>query len=331
MNVYALNRPKKISGWYTFPNTVLTHMEFDGCSNTLKGVCTQAPSLEQCLKISRDAGYFVQKNGEKNGICVPLTEKETSFHHVYNRLRDQSYYPNLKNTKVTFFIREKYVYPPKMANTLFYEDIFTLKNIETDKTLNFITELSFQRDEGTPLQFIPENISHVLSQKYVTVKNGDVLSLNIPKTSYIMNLEKNPKMVSEASVDNLPDSNFSIFAENARQGDDLNYSQKFYFVKGENLLIFSNGTLSLAPLSQKVHTNHLFSLVPKIKVHYCSRGDCLPIDLEMCEYRGGEAFYKNVRVTRNPACWGLCEEKNIFPLLFFAIVLAIFIIFFLKK
>jgi hypothetical protein len=346
------NKPKLYKDWYVFPNTTLTNINLDDCNDTIRGVCLQTENLAQCIDICQndqqnlcDQGYFIQ--AFDRNYCLPLRNYLVGKTYPYYRLRNKNIYPQLKNLSSTVFVNKKYSFPPNNANAIFYGDNFVLRNIGSDKIVgvsssNIIgSEVVFSKDYPLFLQFLPLQITRSDVENYVLVLNNDNVSINIPRTSFLLRPKnESVQWTTRASTVNTKNNTFIITSPGKNNSSPLNYGDKFFFSAQNGLLSYDNDSERFVfvnrPYSDTLDTdNVLFELLPKVEVYYCQNGECKKVSLQETVMNGEKAMYADRPVYRNPNCWELCHETKKFwkrsklwiLLLFFSIVLICFGIF----
>lgn len=337
------------SSWTIFPNTILSHLEFLDCDDTIDGICHSTKNLSECINLCKNdkigscrTGYFIEMdNGDT--ICAPLREYEKEQTNPYYRLRDKSIYPVLNKAKT--FVFSNYTYPPGLTNSLFYLDNFVLKNINTGMYVGInenSLEIEFTMTSPSHFRFLEQQIKQASVENYIYIRNGDNVVLNIPSTSLILsrNVNKNTlDITTGVDLTNNEDNVLSIFAVDKKNGDILNYEDKFYFMYKNQVVEYNVEAKALntinVDINDAIHSgyNVLFSLTPKIQVYYCdNNNNCSPIPLEETDRVNTTATYKGQTVHRSSRCWNQCAKKNRSEkvLILLIIIFLLFIVFLFK-
>jgi len=317
MSVYKIDKPHIYNDkWYIFPNTTLTNIDMADCNDTIDGICKHTDTIEECIQLCENdvnkrckSGYFLETPDNKN-ICVPLTSYPIGKAYPYYRWRHKDFYPEFKNIKSTSFILTSIPYPSNVANSIFYHDSMKMRNVETGLYINKDSKGNaiFTKQNNFPVKFLPLEITRSLLEKYIQVKNGDNIVINIPQTAYVLRQE-GVWLLNETVVKN-PSNTFMIHAiDNNVIGRDLNYTEKFYFMAGDRFLNYNQelNQLELVPTRLK---SSIFEFIPQVEVYYCDGSECKSMELADANVDGSSASYKGQIVERNPACFGMCSEKK---------------------
>lgn len=334
MSVYKLPKPWVYNDkWFIFPNTTLSNLNLNDCNDTVDGICRHTNNMDECISICEndpeklcDGGYFI-KTPDKRNFCVPLRNYQDGDTNPYYRLRNDSYYPQLRNVDSTFFISKQYSYPPDRANTLFFNDHFILRSVGTGKWLGVEDEnttsetVIFTKKTPLHVQLLPIKITRSYVENYVSVKNGYHVAINIPHTAFILRkteLGNEVKWLMRASTVNVPNNTFQIYSYNPNKKDNdvLDYSEKFYFTYFGGVMHYSEESKRLEITNKNLKDallddlHVLFELIPKVEVHYCDDKKCRSIDLSLTQRKGVKARYKGSMVSRSPECWSMCGSNS---------------------
>jgi len=326
------------SNFAVFKNTVLSDLNLTSCMNTIKGVCEPTNNLQECIDLCKNskispckAGYYIEKGNQK--ICAPLFHHRNKSNIPYYRFRSPDIYPELKGAKAYVFTDlNEYPFPPDKPNSMFYKDRFILKNKESGLHLGINTsgDLSQEnilkdfKDEKEDehihvLQFLSSEIARDKLEKYVLIRSGSLVVLNIPNTGFILE-NKDPTDGTELVWNiNLSSTNLSAFTIISLsnkgtpnpEGTVLNYDDDFILQAKEGYLQYDSENKKIV-LGKTFGTNCIFSCLPQIQVYYCDdNSGCSPIELEKCERKGFSASYQKKEVSRSPMCWNMClgEQK----------------------
>ena len=326
MSQYIFGQPYTYKDWYIFPDTTLDNLKLDDCPSSVTGKCENVKTVEECIQICHDnqpcfAGYFIETPDRKN-ICVPI-RKISGGPSIgpYYRLRNQNIYPELKNVKSSVFTSQIYKFPPDRANNIFYTDNFVLTNISTNKSIGF------SKDEGQNsigdlltdnpiyIQYLPKNIARTYTSRYLMVKNGDEIIINVPNTAYT--LKDYNKLISwNMNISTVENSQniFQVFSAdiNKKLGDFLDYQDILYLKRNGNFVIYDHNLEILRPTTDNLseNTDAYFKPTPKVQIYYCEQNECKTAILEETDMYQEKATYKGSRVSRNPSCWGTCGKRS---------------------
>ena len=250
--------------WYIFSDTVLSELENSGCESTVYGYCPDVSSLEDCVKICENNecmfGWYIEKNGKK--ICGPLVTHPEKEIRPYHRMRNKNAYSDLENIKAyTFTNKEMAPFPPNKPNQIYYMDHFVIKNINSgmmialDKEQTLNPEVVFSENNPVYVQLLSGSVIRDKLESSITVKNGDDVIINIPKSSMILRKRNNDNHISwvlRANSNNSSSDTFKIFGLNKKLGETLNYQDEIYFVYQTFPLIFEEGEKALHVSNESV-------------------------------------------------------------------------------
>lgn len=335
MNSSHITRPYKHKDWLLWENTVFDFIGESDCDDTVGGFCITNKTVKECIEECKDgcaAGYQIQFSDGKS-ICVPIyTDLYPSLNPVY-RLKRQSFYPQLNNTKVTSYINSSvFQFPPDSANAVFYRDILTLQNKNAKYSLSGennkpSSESLIYMSDKNPLniQIIPYNSVSSNLDKYKTVKFGDYIILTVPGTTLVLQQSVNyPSMVEWIITNDLSNDNdtitLRILPVNNRHkiGDTLSYKDSFLLQYMKSSVLALNKETKYIEIQYKNLDNlaiteendMLFSFESKMTGYFCDNGVCKSIPINLIETEGVKGRYKGSIVTRNAKCWGRCSYKE---------------------
>src|SRR3990167_7250060 len=331
--IYSSDLQPPNKDWYIFPNTTLSELYLDDCNDTVIGTCPIVDKIENCIKICNESGncsggYFLETPDSQN-LCVPLRKYDYSQTHPFYRMRRQDIYPELRNVKSTFFNNVSFQeYPPNMANRILFNDNLVLKNKNTGLCISIDKKLAenvaFTKDNPVFLQFIPLVLFRTGVQKYVPVKDGDFIGINIPTTAALLRkaYQENKIVWSiRAGGINSESNTFKIHTKIKRKDPDsaiphICYDDEVYFTFQDQLVNLDSNHGVLYLLNKKIEDslqegdNILWQIIPKVEVFYCEDGECKKTSLEDTVVDHEKSSYKGYVTGRNPTCWGLCHEKK---------------------
>jgi hypothetical protein len=338
---FVFNNPEIVNNeWYVFKDAVLSDIHINDCNTSVTGICERTKNLQDCLNICKNqqpckSGYYIEtKTGNisqsetvsEGNICVPLRESNVSSSAgPYYRLRNKSIYPVMKDMKTFVFSNISDPFPPKHVNNIFYSDSLQIKLDGLDKFIGLDEEANDISDsqvisDPVDVQIIPSEILAASISRYIIVKHGDFIQINIPRTAYILTDGDDNKIIwkMRASLSS-NERSFQIFSatKDKKIGDYLNYDEKFYLLY-EDIPVYYNpdfGELMLAqePL-EKLITNKkaiYFRMIPKVKGYYCdNKNDLKSIDLDKTIMKGETASFNGKEITRSPTNWNKCRQKS---------------------
>lgn len=309
--------------FYLLPNYVLDYMDMSDCNNTINGVC-QDLSLSDCVQLCRNDpekscyhGYHI------DGHCVAIRSQPDEILNQYLRIRDKSFYPETKNSEITYFIKkDRGVFPPNDAGFIYYKDKFKLANKDKFLNIDIDTKLAYFEENEQLIRFIPTEIFRSELYNYSYVKNGDELVINIYQSATILRKKENSLLFNWilSIIDpNVPNTKITIVCPTKKPRQFLSYEDEFYFTFQGRLLYcgqdFDSDYLyvsekSLANDLANNKLNYKFKLIPDIKVYACQNSSCKEIDLQECDIVDGQAKYKNSIVYRDKNCWNTCTRPK---------------------
>lgn len=343
-------KPFSKGDWTVIPNAIFSHLEFLDCDDTIDGICHSTKTLQECIDLCKNdktgichSGYFIKtQNGDT--FCAPLRENKENT-NLYYRLRDKDHYPIL-NTMSTFVFSNN-DYPSDLVNSLFYMDRFTIQTIKNKVYIGIdenSSNLELTNSSPVHFQFLQKEIKQASIENYIHVRNGGDIVLNIPSTTFVLNNSLDEKgninFRMGVSLSNTNETIFQLYGLNKEKNEILNYSDTFYLMFQEQLIVFDseNGILKLINSNienaLKNKENVLFTLEPKITVYYCDNSSCNSVSLDQTTRVGNNATYKGNPVFRSSKCWNLCKSssKSSSKLLFLTIVfLILFLVLIMKK
>lgn len=269
------------------------------CSNTVDGVCHNTKTLKECIQLCSanpdcKNGYFIKRKNGGNE-CAPLYRQDS----VYYLMRKQ---PETLSQKSFVFSSKKDPFPPPTSNRMYFGD-----NLMLDKNGK---RLSISDDEKALLQTQGVIVHFLSSRKFMALKSGDDVVINIPNTAYM--LSKDPNSNNMIWIKSSTVRGIKVYGVNTNVGDILNYTDSLFF-RYENAPISFDGNLTILPLGSD---DVVIKAIPKVKVYYCEFGRCKSVSLEDTEMKGEDAFYKGERVYRSPNCWDKCLNRLVWRILF---------------
>ena len=183
--------PENKNGFYIFHNTTLSNLNISDCNDTIVGKCLKDKSMDQCIEICNkddmcSVGYYI-KSAEEN-ICVPLRTSLPNQTFYYNRLRNQSVYPELSNVDSTVFVKKRTPeFPPNRSNIVFFNDRLMLKNLKNGLILNTINEEIKFQDRKYDIQLLPPNITlYENAINYIPVIDNSDIVISLIGSSLVL-------------------------------------------------------------------------------------------------------------------------------------------------
>jgi hypothetical protein len=352
MSINSLGQPDVYKdSWYIFNDATIDHIEYDDCNDTVNGKCENTKDIEECIRICDEAGddhcdmgYFIKTPDKKQNYCVPIRKIPKNVTFPFFRVKRKALYPELKNVDSKIFIRKnQHTFPPNIANVMFYRDTFVIENVKTGLQVGFSNsdtlhqEVIFNKKSSLHAQFLPALVFRTAMEKYVSVKNGIALTINIPNTSIILRKQPNSMHLSwlfHASSAYVPNNTITINCEYKKYDEPLNYADTIYFTYFEQLVYYDPETQQLAVSNTTVDEAkkdglfYEFKLIPKIIVYYCENNTCKQATLGDCVPNGVQARYNGIMVWRNSSCFGICEKpvKNNKSFIILSIVILVSIL-----
>lgn len=329
MSEFKISKPWVYEdNWLIFPDTVFSEMDLTDCNDTVKGICTTGQTFDQCIKSCASsgdecgAGYFIEH--EDGNICVPI---HTGIHKFLNpafRLRNKSIYPVMKNMNVkTFIDRSIFDFPPNIPNATFYQDPFFLQNVESKTSVELpetnqldITRIEFS-NKNVNIQLLPIKNTMYTNQVYIPVRHADTVIINIPGTSLIMRKNLNDDFIGWVPRLSAVEESQNTFKIHSVQNNEiLNYNEDIYLTYQDLYIVEydaeANAIKTVYSSYSDAKANGLnitFRLKPNIMVYYCKDSKCNTVQLKDTDAKNLEARYDGQMVSRNPACWGMCDKK----------------------
>jgi len=319
--------------WLIWPNTVLDILSVVDCNDTIDGICLKNKSLKQCLdECMREcgAGYHIQFPSGKT-ICVPV---RTSIHPDLNpvyRLRRQSMYPELNHVKISTFVNtNKFPFPPNQANAVFYRDVLTLQEVKTNMAVD--TKASRIKSTGSvrlsigsgdALEILPTKVSTPHIIQYEPIRFGDTIQLSVPGTSLMAKESADHEgMIVWDAITGLYYDRVLAFRllpvdKNKKIGDIVAYGDSFAIQYANKSivnvsqydyleLVYRN----LVDILNDPNYNVVFRFSSKMRGYYCDGNMCKTIAIRDIQTQGVLGTYNGKTVSRNPSCWGLCDQPK---------------------
>lgn len=326
-NEYSFGKPIIMKDeWYVFKDSTLSNLNINDCNTSVTGICERTKNIEECLDICKKqqpckSGYYIETG--KENICVPLRESNVSSSAgPYYRLRNKDIYPILKNMKSYVFSNISDVFPPKHVNNLFYSDSIQIQILDTDKYIGLdqnaldIAQSEVVSDK-IDVQIIPNEILAARLSRYIIVKHGDKIQINIPRTAYILQDNENSIIWKMRASLNSNERSFQIFSKDPSKkiGDYLNYDETFYLLYNNSLIEYNKDFNKLIISSESLQnldmkgSNIYFKIIPKVKAYYCGKDNTVQnIILDKAVSKGETASYEGKVLSRNEANWNLCTK-----------------------
>jgi hypothetical protein len=331
-----------------FPETTIKEINSADCNDSVSGVCIQGKTFEQCINICNkqnkgdlsaacSSGYYISDpNNNNNNICVTLREKE--FGNPYYMIRNKSIYPPLKKYNSTVFVnKNKWRFPPFEANTVFFRDLLTIINTETqlgiqnfplhNKNIDIVFDnTNKNKNNNITLQIVQNNSFEIRSKEFSAVKYGDFITINIPHTNLVMEpintlIKWRQKCLTCVDFKNRKDT-FSIIPtknSNKKIGDKVFYSDKFHLIQGPDIFGLENNTnlakIFYMPIEKAISKEIpiTFKFSARMKGFYCEdKNKCSPISYSLLNKfdQKGIGTYKGKKIFRTPGCFGNCNNTN---------------------
>lgn len=326
---YEVKDPKIINNeWYVFEDSILSDIHINDCNTSVTGKCERTKNLEECLNICKSqqpckSGYYIETRDEN--ICVPLRESNVSSSAgPYYRLRNKTIYPVLKDKRSVVFSNVLDKFPPRHVNNIFYSDSIQIKVENTDKFIGLdenATDISDSNVISDPvdLQIIPAEILAASVSRYIVVKHGDYIQINIPRTAYILFDSENKIVWKMRASLASNEKSFQIFSSNPNKkiGDYLDFTETFYFLFEDVPVYFDNEIEELALSKdslEKLKQNKAliyFRIIPKVKAFYCdNKNDLKSVSLDKSTMKGETAFLNDKQLSRSPTNWNKCNKSE---------------------
>jgi hypothetical protein len=325
---YILNKPWKYKkNWLIFPNTIYDNIEISNCENTINGVCIDNKTIEECIKLCNgdncSHGYHIQFKDGKS-ICLPLKTNDLNINPV-RRLRKQYIYPEFNNVNVSSFIDiNKFPYPSKQSNIVFYHDILNILNIGTKLTLGgskYITEdgniTGFSNEKALNITILPLEIKNIQISKYLPLKYGDYFNINIPSTTLLLTIGEYRSLIWK-QIKGLTQETYAKFQiypidKNKKEGDVVMYSDIFTIRYNDiDFLTIDkyNNNFFITPVANydakraTAISYPYFSFISKMTGYYCENGICKSVPISNINKDG---TYKGFIVGKEKECQGRCS------------------------
>lgn len=330
---YDIEKPTiKDDKWFIFKNAIFSQLESADCNDAIEGQCYNDKTFNQCVDMCNDnpncnMGYYISNLNSPN-ICVPLQQPKKFLNPSY-RLRNKRIYKELNNaTTKTFINKEIFPFPPEQANTVFYMDNFNIQNVETGLFLESSplstnnSNVLFSKDGDLQVQLleIPPNFAEGV--QYISVKYGDKLAFNIPRTTLVLRESINniPRMEWISRTASLSeDLAFMIepTMPGKKIGDNVSYSDTFGIKSDVSILgvdfasHMERSYYSTYSKAKELNKAITFRFIPQMIGYYCNNDNqCTPVPLtKMIVDKNGIGTYDGLAIGRNPGCWGVCKYK----------------------
>ena len=307
------------------------------CVDTINAECVKNISLEECIDVCKndknkfcDAGYYIDLKNKNNlkSLCFPLnTDYYPDLSH-YIDIRPKSEFPYSNQYNVNTFVNtNKFPFPPKDTNTVWFDDDFLVKNVETGKFLETVDDESdivmfADNPKDTLIQLIPKTFYEL---KTVVKYEDEECTLAIPKTTLV--LSQKPFGVSKGlssfvswvgvsyfGLTQLPLLTFES-TENKKKGEPMCYGDVFYIKMYNNNYIGLNENNSLTLYNKDINVlkenkfpSIKFTFIPKFNLYTCDNGVCKEVNIAECEHEGTVRLYKGNPTYRSNVCYGVCNN-----------------------
>lgn len=299
-----------------FPNTTLNTLELSDCDNTLTGTCIDNISLKDCIKICDnntkcDAGYHIQLKDNKS-LCVPL---KTDLYKINmsRRLIPQNTYPEFKDVEVNTFINtNRFPFPNDSANAMYYYDIITIKNIETNTFIgiNMENKVEFSKNQNTNITLIPKKHIATEFSKYLPILYGDYFNISISNTSLVI---KNNDDNSNNLFWNKTSNTYFYFKiipnVDKKIGDNVCYGDKFKLIYNDVDNTIVNSKLYILQIDPTIYST--FYAISRMSGYYCEKQKCNQIYIRDMETNGIKGRYNGKIVGLESNCFGLCDFSTL--------------------
>lgn len=317
--------------WLVWPGTVFNSLEISQCDDTINGICLTNKTIEECINECTgdcEAGYHISfENGET--ICLPLkTNISTSYINPIYLLTSQYNIPELNAVHISSYVnRDKFSFPPDLANTLFYNDILTIKSDDmyisnkgkTPIENNDILYMSPNKySQEINIQLLQTIEARPQISNYIPIKYGDFVSLSIPVTSLVGRVNRKTDFIEwisdKGSFYSEKDVDFKIMPVDGsgnKIGDNVIYGDKIIFEYGGSGFVTINKKDKYLQIENiPASKASVFTFESKMNGYYCENNSCKSIEMNKTtpstEKRGG-ARYNGKIIGRNKDCWGMCS------------------------
>jgi hypothetical protein len=369
-----------------FKNMLFDNLTSSDCNDSTTGICHKNLSLDECEALIEDAqahpirshkvGTLIEKEGTNSDtnatsgagyfidsdptICVPIN---TNLHPYLNpsyRLRpSEEVLKGKADSNITtyaFINTKKYDFPPKNANSVFYNDRFHIK--VGNSYLNKLGELTSNISHAGVFQFIRFQNTIEKDANYIPCRVNTLKIINIPGTNLILcnqdnnlvfksalssvtnkdNAFKFTPNMSKANSQNVSKANSqssNVSNTSKANSPTINYNQKFYVTYQDVNYVGINEELNPNRLSiiTKKDNAITFELIPLVDVYYCANTSALAsprikkIPLKSCKTENEKASFDGMPVYRSKNCFGVCKKSQTLYILGFLILLLFFVAF----
>lgn len=314
--------------WSIYKNKTIPDVFPFQCVNTVKTTCYDT-TLERCLYECQQSGrcnFGTFKYSSKpsqsfadRGVCMPLNTLNYPDINPYDFVVDGT------NNDVVFVNNGVFSLQQSAANTVHFDDLVCLQNVETKLYLQYGTETSYFAD------FAPFKANLTIEKNKIDVPQSlmsysDFITFGIPAKPLVLTGGFNRDCYGQFG--NVTWNNITPFAmtkialfqlENKNQNDDIknvNFGDEFYIrMLGSYLTVEEPANIGIlryedvGTLKQK-RRNATFRLVPAepLKGYYCSpKCEEVPLwetAIDANDKRKRE--YKGKSVVRNETCYFQC-------------------------
>lgn len=311
-----LPKPYKYKDWLIWENTSFDNMAYNrvGCSDTINGVCLKNLSIKDCIEQSTDGiGYHIKfKNDES--ICVPIrTELYPNLDIIY-KLESQKTHKELDDVVVTTFLNNnKYNFPPKFPNAIFFFDILQIKNNENNLFLGTYSDsnrIKFFEDGDkniVNIQLIPTYSFASNVVNYEKINYGDTFNIILPNTSMILVYNNSTNLFEWNEVTTIEDQFVFQFSplingiyDKSKENTPVCYGDTFKIIYSlKNTLSLDNkNNLQYDDSLEILNKKDIFTAISKMLYYYCDSNKTCN---QTTEYKNDKLCF------RDKNCLGLCE------------------------
>lgn len=315
-----LSKPKQYKNYLIWSDTAFDNMNYHtvGCGDTIKGVCINNISMEECINNSEGSGYYIKFKNDTS-LCVPLKEKINS--NLVYKLVNKKVHPELDDVSISVFLdKNKFPFPPSYTHIIFFFDILILQNSESNLFLNVKNNknINFSENSETFLQFVPSKTYRKGFIEYDSINYGDEFSIVIPGTSLILsqNIYNENFEFVESTVYN--QFTFKIYPLDKngiynpeKMNKPVSYKDNFTLIYSENNILtldnYNNLKGVYGSIEQLIQRNDIsikntFNAISKMENYYCNDNKC-----ESTKNLKKDVLENLKFVCRNKDCWGICN------------------------
>jgi hypothetical protein len=339
-----------------FKNMLFDNLTSLDCNDSTTGICHKNLTLNQCEELIKKegendaigatsgAGYFIDSDPS---ICVPIN---TSLHPYLNpsyRLRPKEEILKVDVPTYAFINTKKYDFPPKNANSVFYNDRFRIIVRSTDdiqinnQYLDRLGAITNSIDKAGVFQFIRFQNTIEKDSNYIPCRVNTLKIINIPGTNLILCNQDN-NLVFKSALSSVADKNnaFKFIPIKSTSSITINYNQKFYITYQDVNYVGIDEELNpnrLSITSRRSDSSKqpfTFELIPLVDVYYCdnaSTSRIRKIPLKSCKTENEKASFDGNIVYRSENCFGVCKKSQTLYILIFLILVLFLVSFALHR